>query len=163
MLRNPLLGVVAVTAGLVVPSAALAAGYAVDGSNVCLDTTLTVTVASGDGPAGNTLAAVFLATGVAGQRVSRLHLDIEVQKRTATAWVPFVTERHAIAYTNTPGRRLHRMWTLREDSSSIDALVADHVQMRVYAKLKGVCRGQSLGPPLLFGLSAPALAAPAPA
>jgi len=160
MLRHALLGLIAVAVGLVAPSAAVAEKYAADGSNVCLDMNLTVTIASGDGPAGNNLTATVLVTGVVGQRVSRLHLDIEVQKRTATAWVPFVTHRHAIAYTNTAGSRLHRVWTLREDSSPIDALLDDHVQMRVYAKLRGVCRGQSLGPPLLFGLTAPMIPPP---
>jgi len=162
MTKHILVVLIAAAAGLTAAPGAVAATYAMDGSNACLDMTLTVTTGSGDGPARNTVSATVRATGVAGQRVSRLHLDLEVQRRTAAAWVPFVTPRHAEAYTNTPGARLRRVWTLREDSASIDALLADHVQMRVYAKLKGVCRGLSLGPPLLVGLTAPKVAAPAP-
>lgn len=162
MLKHALLGLMVVAAGLLSPTAGLAASYAVDGSNGCLDMTLTVTVASGDGPGGNTLTAAVLAHGVANQRISRLHLDIEVQKRTATAWVPFVTKRHGLTYTNTPGARLYRRWTLREDSSPIDGLLADHVQMRVYAKFKGTCGGASLGGPLLVGLTDPMIPAPTP-
>jgi len=155
---------IAAVAGLIAPCPAVAASYAVDGSNGCLDTNLTVVVASGDDPAANnTLTATVAATGAVGQRISRLHLELQVQKRTATAWVPVVTERHLVSYTNTPGARLRRLWTLREDSSSIDALLTDHVQVRVYAKFKGVCRGGSFGPPLLFGLTARMIPAPTPA
>ncbi len=161
MLRHALLGLIAACAGLVMASAAGAAGYAVNGSNLCLDMNLAVVVASGFDAPDSTLTATVVASGLAGQRVSRLHLDLQVQKRTATAWVPFVTPRHAITYANAPGPRLKRTWTLREDSAAIDALLADHVQMRVYAKFKGVCRGGSLGPPLLLGLTAPTIAAPA--
>jgi len=162
MLKHALLGLIVAAAGLLSPTAGLAASYAVDGSNACLDTTLTVTVASGNGPAGDTLTAAVLAQGAAGRRISRLHLAIEVQRRTATTWVPFVTSRHGLTYTNTPGARLYRRWTLREDSAAIDGLLDDHVQLRVYAKFKGVCRGASLGGPLLLGLSAPMIPAPTP-
>jgi hypothetical protein len=143
------------------PSVALAASATPNGSNVCLDTTLSVTTSAGDGPVANTVATTVVALGTPGQRISRLHLDLEVQERTATTWVPFETTQHVITFTNYKGSHLHRVWTLREAADPIYALLDEHVQMRVYAKLEGVCRGETLGPPLLFGLTVPAIT-PAP-
>jgi hypothetical protein len=151
----------AAAAAVAVPSPVLAASYAPDGSNTCLTTDLTVTTAASTDSTPNTVTATVVARGARGQRVSRLHLDLEVQQRTATAWVPLVTPGHSETYVNVPGSRIHRTWTLREDARPIDALLDDHVQVRIYAKFQGVCRGMSFGPPLLHGLTAPILPEPA--
>jgi hypothetical protein len=161
MSKHALLALLVTTALTVAPSPAIAASYAPNGSNTCLSTELTVATAAGTGIGANTLTATVVGLGTAGQRVSRLHLDLEVQERTAVAWVRFVTPGHAETYANIPGPRLHRTWVLHEDAGPIDALLAGHVQMRVYAKFTGVCPGESLGPPLLYGLSPPMLGGPA--
>jgi hypothetical protein len=157
MSRHLLLTLVVIGVFAVAPPGALAASSLPNGGNTCLSTDLTVTTSLGSGPgaAADTVTATVAALGPSGQRVSRLHLDLQVQERTATAWVPFVTPAHAETYTNIPGSRIRRTWTLREDAGPIGALLASHVQMRVYGKFQGVCRGQSFGPPLLFGLTAP--------
>jgi hypothetical protein len=162
MSRHAQLALIVVAAALAVPSAAAAASYVADGSNTCLSSDLTVTSAlsTPPGSAGDTVTATVTALGAPGQRVSRLHLDLEVQERTATAWVPFLTPGHAETYAKAPGTRIHRTWTLREDAGPIDALLEGHVQMRVYARFRGSCRGQSFGPPLLFALTVPSLANP---
>jgi hypothetical protein len=147
---------VGVVTALIAPSAASAASYAPGGSNVCLALDLTVNTTMATPPALSTLTATVVALGATGQHVGRLHLDLEVQERTATGWVPFVTDRHALTYAKLPGSRLHRTWTLQEDLVPIDELLLGQVQMRVYGKFTGVCPGESFGPPLLFGLTAPA-------
>jgi hypothetical protein len=144
-------------AGLALPSGALAATSA---SSSCLDTRLSVATAAGTSSGTDTITATVVALGSVGQRISRLHLDLEVQERTAATWVEFQTAQHVKTFTNYPGSHLHRMWTLREDGGPIFALLDNHVQMRVYARFQGICRGESLGGPLLFGLSAPTIGAP---
>jgi hypothetical protein len=157
MLIRPLLVVAAITGILSAPAVAFGASAAQQG-NACLSTELVVTSEGGTAPGENTVTATVVAMAPLGQRISRLHLELEVQERTATAWVPFVTDQHAETYTNYIGDRLHRMWTLREDSQPIFALLDDHVQMRVYAGFHGTCGGGALiGPPLLFGLSVPTM------
>jgi hypothetical protein len=160
MSRRALLLVNLIAAALAAPSTAVAASATPSSSNLCLDSTLSVTSMAGVGPVANAVVATVVAQGTSGLRISRLHLDIELQERTATAWVPFVTTQHAVTYTNYPGSHLHRVWTLREAADPVYALLGVGVQMRVYAKFVGSCRGPSLGGPLLFGLTAPTVPPP---
>lgn len=139
------------------PSSAGADSELPDGSNLCLDMTMSVTIAAGTEPGSNTVAATVVARGAAGLHITRLHLDLEIQERTATTWVPFPSGGGGVTFTNYGGRGLHRAWTLRQDADPIYALIRNHVQMRVYAKFQGACRGESLGPPILFGLTAPTM------
>jgi hypothetical protein len=157
MSRRLLLLLTATVAVLAGPPAALAATATGSPNNLCVNEDMEVSTLSGTGPEPHTVMATVTALGPAGLHVSRLHLDLEIQERTATSWVSFVTTLHALTYTRLPGTRLHRVWTLRENADQIDGLLANHVQMRVYAKFSGVCRGESLGPPLLFGLTEPTL------
>jgi hypothetical protein len=153
--RRALLSLATAVAALCSPSAALAASSTTSPNDLCVNENMSVTTLSGTGPEAHNVMATVTALGASGLRISRLHLDLQVQERTATSWVRFVTTNHVLTYTNFPGTTLHRVWTLQEDADPIDALLDNHVQMRVYAKFSGVCRGESLGLPLLFGLTAP--------
>jgi hypothetical protein len=131
--------------------------------NACLSTDLTVASSAGTPPAPNAVTATVVAMAPVGQHVSRLHLDLEVQERTATGWVTFVTDQHSETYANYQGDHLHRMWVLHEDSQPIFALLDAGTQMRVYAGFHGTCGGGAvLGAPMVFALSVPTTLAVSP-
>jgi hypothetical protein len=152
--------IIAMAAMFALPSPASAAP--ITRINSCVSTTLQVTVPADPGAGATAITASAEAIGSTRHHVSRLHLDFEIQERTVTAWVRFVTPGHAETFTNGPGARIHRTWTLREDAAPVHALLQSGVQMRIYAGFSGVCHGEVFGPPLLYGLPVAPTSAPPP-